>query len=103
MEQIIISLITIAIPSITTLITNNQLKKSTDMHSARQSILQLIVEDHIRVAEGKLPENYKAICEEWDVYSSKGGNSYMHKKVEDYFKWYEEVIKKLNGMTRSKS
>lgn len=103
MEQLIISFITILIPSITTLITNNQLKKSTDMHSARQSILQLIVEDHIRVSENKLPENYKAICTEFDEYVKNNGNSYIHKKVEDYFEWYEEATDKINGMTRSKS
>ena len=97
MKEIIIAFITMAIPSVTTLITNHQMKKSNDMHFARQSILQLIVEDHIRVSEGKLPENYKAICTEWDEYQNNNGNSYMHKKVEDYFEWYEEVTDKLNN------
>lgn len=96
MKEILIALITMLIPSITTLITNRQLKRSNDMHSARQSILQLIVEDHIRVSEKKLPENYKAICVEYDEYKKNGGNSYITKKVNDYFKWYEEILAKVN-------
>lgn len=92
-EQIIISLITVAIPSITTIITSLIAKKDNYMHNAKQSILQLIVEDKIRVIEGGIPENKQNILKEFDLYFKKGGNSYVHEKVENYIKWYNNVTK----------
>lgn len=93
-DQVIISLITIVIPSITTIITSLIARKDNYMHNAKQSILQLIVEDKIRVMEGGIPENKQNILKEYDEYSKKGGNSYVHEKVEGYLKWYEGIIKK---------
>jgi hypothetical protein len=93
-DQVIISLITIVIPSITTIITSLIARKDNYMHNAKQSILQLIVEDKIRVMEGGIPENKQNILKEFDEYSKKGGNSYVHEKVEGYLKWYENIIKK---------
>lgn len=92
--QVIISLITVAIPSVTTIITTLITRKDNYMHNAKQSILQLIVEDKIRVMEGGIPENKQNILKEFDMYSKKGGNSYVHEKVENYIKWYNTVIKK---------
>lgn len=40
--------------------------------------------------EGKLPENHKAILDEYDRYKKNGGNSYVVEKVEDYLKWYKK-------------
>ena len=94
MKEIIIALITVAIPSITTIITSLLAKRENYMHNAKQSILQLIVEDKIRVMEGGIPENKQNILKEYDVYFKKGGNSYVHEKVENYSKWYESIIKK---------
>lgn len=93
-EQIIVALITVAIPSLTTIITSLIAKKENYMHNAKQSILQLIVEDKIRVIEGGIPENKQNILKEFDIYSKKGGNSYVHEKVENYTKWYNTVTKK---------
>lgn len=93
-EKIIISLITVAIPSITTIITTLITRKDNYMHNAKQSILQLIVEDKIRVMEGGIPENKQNILKEYDEYSKKGGNSYVHEKVESYLKWYSSIVKK---------
>lgn len=93
-DQVIISLISIMIPSITTIITSLIARKDNYMHNAKQSILQLIVEDKIRVMEGGIPENKQNILKEFDEYSKKGGNSYVHEKVEGYLKWYEGIIKK---------
>ena len=92
-EQIIVALITVAIPSLTTIITSLIAKKDNYMHNAKQSILQLIVEDKIRVIEGGIPENKQNILKEFDLYSKKGGNSYVHEKVENYIKWYNIVTK----------
>lgn len=96
-DQVLISLITIAIPSITTIITSLIARKDNYMHNAKQSILQLIVEDKIRVMEGGIPENKQNILKEFDEYSKKGGNSYVKEKVDNYIKWYAVVIKKLNN------
>ena len=96
MENIIIAFITIAIPSITTLITSHSNKKKMEMHNAKQSILQMIIEDKVRVLSGTIPENYQAILSEFDTYDKDGGNSYVHEKVEDYKKWYATNKKKGN-------
>ena len=96
MENIIIAFITIAIPSITTLITSHSNKKEMEMHNAKQSILQMITEDKVRVLSGNIPENYQAILLESDIYDKKGGNSYLHEKVNDYKDWYANNKKKGN-------
>lgn len=93
-EQIVVALITVAIPSLTTIITSLIAKKENYMHNAKQSILQLIVEDKIRVMEGAIPENKQNILKEFDLYSKKGGNSYVHEKVDNYVKWYSTIMKK---------
>lgn len=93
--QILVALITVSIPAITTLITTKSIKKQADIHSARQSVLQLIFEDRVRALEGFPPENYQAVLDEFDEYTKKGGNSYLKDKVEDYVSWYKEQQKKL--------
>lgn len=93
-KEIIIALITMGIPSITTIITSLIAKKDNYIHNAKQSILQLIVEDKIRVIEGGIPENKQNILKEFDDYEKHGGNSYVHEKVENYKKWYSTVLKK---------
>ena len=94
MKEIIIAFITLFIPSITTIITTIITRKDNYIHNAKQSILQLIVEDKIRVMEGGIPENKQNILKEYDDYDKHGGNSYVHEKVENYKKWYSSMIKK---------
>lgn len=93
-KEIIIALITMGIPSITTIITSLIAKRDNYIHNAKQSILQLIVEDKIRVMEGGIPENKQNILKEFDEYDKRGGNSYVHEKVESYKKWYSTIVKK---------
>ena len=87
-------IITAIIPALVTIFTTISVKRQANKHSARQSILQLILEDKMRVFEKKLPENYQAIHQEYDEYLKSGGNSYIKEKVEDYKKWYESINKK---------
>lgn len=94
MKEVIIAFVSVAIPSITTIITSLIAKRDNYMHNAKQSILQLIVEDKIRVMEGGIPENKQNILKEYDDYDKHGGNSYVHEKVENYKKWYSTIIKK---------
>ena len=92
--QIIIALVTVAIPSITTIITTLITRKDNYIHNSKQSILQLIVEDKIRVMEGGIPENKQNILKEFDEYQEHHGNSYVKEKVNRYLIWYDSVIKK---------
>ena len=95
--QVVVALITVCVPAVVTLLTTKSVKSQANKHNTRSNIMQLIIEDHVRVAEKQLPENRQAIHEEYDEYMQNGGNSYIHKKVEEYEKWYEEIIKKLTN------
>ena len=89
MENIIMALITSCVPASVTLILELNNKKLNKQHAAKQSILQMILEDRVRVSSGGLPENYQAILHEFDIYTKNGGNSYVHRKVDEYIEWYE--------------
>lgn len=91
MKEIIIALISAGIPALVTIITHFTTKKDNKMHSAKQSILQMIMEDKIRVLNKTIPENYQAIHKEFDEYLKDGGNSYVHEKVDDYDEWYRKI------------
>lgn len=95
MEQLIGSVIVAIISGAVTLVTSHYDKKDNRMHAARQSILQLIMEDKLNVMEGKIPENKENILTEYDEYRANKGNSYIHEKIEDYLKWYDITIKEL--------
>ena len=90
-EGIIIALITAGFPTLTTAITAAIQSRTSKKNAAKQSILQMILEDHMAVQEGHLPTNYQNILHEFDIYSKNGGNSYVHDKVEAYKKWFIEI------------
>lgn len=93
MQEILIALISAGIPAIVTLVTSNKQKRLSKMHSAKQSILQMMMEDIIAVEVlHKLPYNYKNIHYEWDEYQSNGGNSDMTQKMAEYEEWYKNII-----------
>lgn len=91
MEDIIVTAITICVPSTATIVTALIQSRTMNKHAARQSILQMIMEDHLAVAEGKLPTNYQNILMEYDVYKKNGGNSYVTDKVDEYKRWFAEI------------
>lgn len=91
LAQIIVALITVCIPTLTTILGTKTMKKQANKHSTRSDIMQLIIEDHVRVMEGKLPENYQAIMDEFTEYSDCGGNKYIDEKIEDYKVWYKTL------------
>lgn len=93
---IIIALITAGIPAAVTLVTAGHQKKLSKMNAAKQSILQMQMEDVISVELlHKLPYNYSNIHYEYDVYHANGGNSDIDKKMKEYEAWYEDVAKKI--------
>lgn len=90
MEEIIVTLITIGIPSAASIVTGCINHRLMNKHSAKQSILQLIMEDHMAVQEGRLPTNYQSVLLEYDIYHKNGGNSYITQRVEDYKIWFKQ-------------
>lgn len=96
MENIITALITACVPASVTLILGLNNKKLNKKHSAKQSILQLQMEDVIAVEVlHKPPRNYTNIHYEYDEYKKNGGNSDIDIKMKDYEEWYERIGGKL--------
>jgi hypothetical protein len=87
-EAVIIATISAGFPMVTTLVTALLQRRSNEKHAAKQSILQMILEDHVAVNEGQLPTNYQNILHEYDIYHKNGGNSYVSTKVEEYKNWF---------------
>lgn len=90
-EAVIIALITAGLPTLTTAITAICQSRTAKKNDAKNSILQMILEDHVANQEGHLPTNYQNILHEFDIYSKNGGNSYVHDKIEEYKKWFIEI------------
>ena len=94
--EIYIALITVGIPALVTVITSGNQRKLSKMHSAKQSILQMQMEDVIAVEVlHKPPRNYTNIHYEYDEYKKNGGNSDIDIKMKDYEEWYEGIGGKL--------
>lgn len=90
-EAVTIALISAGFPVLATAITALLQRRSNEKHAAKQSILQMILEDHVAVNEGQIPTNYQNILHEYDIYHKNGGNSYITEKVEDYKTWFIKV------------
>lgn len=90
MQEIIIATISAGFPTIATIVTATIQAKTASRNAAKQSILQMIMEDHLAVAEGKLPSNYQNILKEYDIYHKAGGNSYVSEKKDEYIRWWHE-------------
>lgn len=100
---IITALVTAGIPAVVTLVTSNKAKKMSKMHSAKQSILQMQMEDVVAVEIlHKLPCNYTNIHYEYDIYHKNGGNSDIDKKMAEYEEWYKNLNNKVNKKTHDK-
>lgn len=93
MQDIITAAIAAIPPIIATIATTALQAKTIARNAAKESILQMIMEDHLAHQEGKLPTNYQNILHEFDIYTKKGGNSYVHDKVDEYRVWFHEIEK----------
>ncbi len=96
-DAVIIALVTAGFPTLTTAITAICQSRAAKKNAAKDSILQMIMEDHLAVLEDGLPTNYQNILHEYDIYSKNGGNSYVHDKIEDYKKWFKHVEGEKHG------
>lgn len=90
-DSTIIALITAGFPTLTTAITAICQSRATKKNAAKQSILQMIMEDHMAIQESKLPTNYQNVLHEFDIYKKNGGNSYLERKVNDYISWFDTI------------
>lgn len=90
-EGIIIALISAGVPTIATTITAIIQARTSNKHAAKQSIFQMILEDHVAANEGRIPTNYQNILREYDIYHKNGGNSYVTEKVETYKTWFKNL------------
>lgn len=97
--SVLVALITAAVPAAVTLHTSKKQYSLSKQHSAKQSILQMILEDQVNYNINKeLPVNSHDIHAEYDVYHANGGNGEITKRVEKYDAWFsaieDELIKK---------
>lgn len=86
-DAVIVALIS----AVTTIITSLMQRRRMDKNAAKQSILQMIMEDHIAAHEGHLPTNYQNVLHEYDIYHKNGGNSYVSAKVDEYKSWFTKI------------
>lgn len=93
-DGIIIALISAGVPTLATTITGLVQSRQSRRHAAKQSIFQMILEDHVAHHEGHTPTNYQSVLREYDEYHKNGGNSYVTEKVEDYKEWFDKIDKK---------
>lgn len=92
---IIVALIAAAVPTITTAICSYLQNRITKRHAAKQSILQLMMEDQMSYwHNGTLPVNFIAIHDEYDEYHKNGGNHYVTSKVQEYDDWIKSITNK---------
>lgn len=96
MSEIVTALIVSGFPALVTVITSSNQKRLSKMHSAKQSILQMQMEDVIAVEVlHKPPHNYTNIHYEYDKYKKNGGNSDIDIKMKEYEEWYKGIGGKL--------
>lgn len=89
--SILTALIVSGLPAVVTLITSSNNKKEADKQAKRSNILSLINMDKMNVLEGKLPQNSVLIHEQFDIYKSMGGNSFIMDTVDDYDEWVKKL------------
>ena len=92
-DEVLIALISAGIPTLATTVTAIIQARASTRHAAKQSILQMILEDRVAVQEKNLPTNYQNVLREYDEYHKNGGNSFVTDKVNDYKKWFSQIEK----------
>lgn len=100
-ESIIVALITAGVPSMATLLASLWSNRLSRRHSAKQSILQMCMEDQLNwELFQKFPTNYGNIQDEYAEYHKCGGNGEVTKRVNEYNEWYRRVE---DGLAKPKS
>lgn len=90
-------IITVLTPTSATIFTAWLTYRQSSRHSAKHSILQLILEDQFNwLAFKQLPRNYSAILKEYEIYHKNGGNGEVTARVDDYKAWHSRVESEKN-------
>lgn len=90
-EAIITALIAI-LPTMTTIIATMLQNRQSRKHAAKQSILQMIMEDQFSwETYRKFPTNLHDIESEYEIYHNNGGNGEITERVNEYKKWREHL------------
>lgn len=92
-DEVLIALISAGIPTLATTVATIIQARASTRHAAKQSILQMILEDRVAVQEKSLPMNYQNVLREYDDYHKNGGNSFVTDKVNDYKEWFSQIEK----------
>lgn len=92
-DAIIIALISACVPTITTAIVSHRQARTAIRNSAKSDILQMIMEDHLAVQEGRLPSNYQNILMAYERYHNAGGDEFITDKKDEYKRWYHAIEK----------
>lgn len=94
--EVLVALISAGVPALVTIISHIAGSNDFKRHAARQSILQMILEDKVSwYVDHDFPVNYGSVCDEFAEYKKKGGNGATAKKVEEYKEWYAKVESEL--------
>lgn len=89
-SETLIEIARVALPVMATIVTGIQTNRLAKRHAAKQSILQMIMEDQFNwELFRKFPVNYGNIQDEYETYHKYGGNGEVTKKVKEYNSWYE--------------
>ena len=100
-------ILTVVIPTTATVIASLRQAKTAKKHAAKQSILQMIMEDQLNwELFKKFPVNYGNIEDEYEIYHKSGGNGEVTKKVNEYKQWYcknEDQMKQFQNYSCSVS
>lgn len=103
-EEIIIALISAGVPSLVTAIFSIINHRQNKMHSAKQSILQMIMEDQFNYEQfRKLPINQSRIAYEYKVYTKNGGNHDVTERFEEYNEWLDGIERSIDPHKSSHS
>lgn len=90
-EAILVALVSI-VPTMTTIIATLIQNRQSRKHSAKQSILQMIMEDQFSwEVYSKFPTNLHDIEAEYEIYHVNGGNGEITARVNEYKKWREHL------------
>lgn len=95
----LVELVKVLAPISATVVSYFHLQRTAKKHAAKQSILQMIVEDqHGWELFRRFPTNYGNIHDEYKIYHKCGGNGEVTKKVKEYDTWYEDNENQMREM-----
>lgn len=95
-ESILVAIISAGVPCIATIVSSLCQNRLSRKHAAKQSILQMCMEDQMSwEIFKKFPMNYGRIHDEYAEYSKNGGNGEVSKRVHEYEEWYLSIENSL--------